>query len=296
VNWRNAADANFLTEKSCGAADPDEMIYLTHIPQNPLGEFIDWFWFYEGLQPGYAKERILPHGALELVIDLQSGPKRLYDREDHSRFQQYRRSWISGTHSQFIVIEATENSSMMGIHFKPGGAYPFFDFPISELKDTVVELETIWGNAAMDLRDELLQASTPFQKFHVLEKFLLDRARRPLHHVPALRFALSQFIHAPEMQTIRSVAESLGFSHKHLIAEFSKCVGLTPKFFCRVRRFQQVLQCIEERRGIEWADVAASCGYFDQAHFIRDFQGFSGLNPSAYLTQRGEYMNYVPIR
>lgn len=272
------------------------MIYQTHIPPYPLREFIDWFWFYEGLRPGYAEERILPHGVLELVIDLQSEPKRLFDRKDHSRFLEYRRSWISGAHSQFIVIQATENSSMMGIHFKPGGAYPFFGFPITELRDTVVELEAIWGSASIHLRDELLEAPNPTAKFRILEEFLIVQARKPLQHSRAVMFGLNQFHVAAEMRTIRKVAECLGFSHKHLIAEFSKWVGLTPKLFCRIRRFQEVLQRIEQRRAVEWAEVACACGYYDQAHFIRDFQDFSGLNPSAYLTQRGEYLNYVPIR
>ncbi|MCI0536357.1 MAG: helix-turn-helix domain-containing protein [Verrucomicrobiales bacterium] len=272
------------------------MIYQTHIPQLPLSEFIDWFWFYEGLRPVHTKERVLPQGTLELVIDLQAEPKRLYDREDYSRFQLYRRSWISGAHSQFIVIQAAENSSMMGIHFKPGGAHPFFGFPMTELKDAVVELDAVWGSRSIDLRDQLIEAPSPAEKFRILEKFLLAQARKPLQRAPAIRFALQQFRKAPEMRTIQGLAGSLGFSHRHLICEFGKWVGLTPKLFCRIRRFQQVLECIEQRRDIEWADVACGCGYYDQAHFIRDFQAFSGLNPSGYLTQRGEYLNYVPIR
>ena len=71
---------------------------------------------------------------------------------------------------------------MMGIHFKPGGAYPFFGFPITELKDTVVELEAVWGAISMHLRDELLEAPNPAEKFRVLEEFLLDQARQPLQH------------------------------------------------------------------------------------------------------------------
>jgi AraC-like DNA-binding protein len=271
------------------------MIYETYIPDYPLSQFIDWFWFYEGLYPDHSKERILPHGVLELVIDLQSEPKRLFDRDDHSRFQQFRRSWISGAHSQFIVIQATENSSMMGIHFKPGGAYPFFGFPITELKETVVELEAVWGSTSIHLREELLEAPSPSEKFRALEKFLLAQARKPLQHPRAVMFALNQFHLAPELRTIGSVAEGVGFSHKHLIAEFSKWVGLTPKLFCRIRRFQQVLRRLEQRRGIEWADIACACGYYDQAHFIQEFRGFCGLNPSSYLRDRGEYANFVPL-
>jgi AraC-like DNA-binding protein len=72
-------------------------------------------------------------------------------------------------------------------------------------------------------------------------------------------------------------------------------VGLTPKLFCRVRRFQRVLRRIGTGRPVEWAAVAVDCGYFDQAHFIRDFHAFSGINPSAYLAGRTEHLNHVPL-
>jgi hypothetical protein len=153
------------------------MIYQTHVPRYPFSEFVDWFWFYEGLLPDHDKERLLPHGALELVIDLQPEPKRLFDREDHSRFRCYRRAWLSGAHSEFIVIQATLNSSMMGIHFKPGGAYPFVRVPVHELKDSVVELDALWGPTAITLRDELLEQRGPAAKFQTLERFLLKQAR-----------------------------------------------------------------------------------------------------------------------
>ncbi len=84
-------------------------------------------------------------------------------------------------------------------------------------------------------------------------------------------------------------------SHKHFIAQFRRHVGLTPKLFCRIRRFQQVLTQVASRRTVEWADVAYSCGYYDQAHFVHDFQRFSGLNPSTYLSERPEYPNFVPV-
>ena len=97
------------------------------------------------------------------------------------------------------------------------------------------------------------------------------------------------------MTSIDNVAGELGVSHKHLIQRFRDEVGLTPKRFCRIRRFRSVLSAIQNQHTVDWADLACACGYFDQAHFIREFRDFSGLNPSAYLTQRGEYLGYVPV-
>jgi AraC-like DNA-binding protein len=271
------------------------MIYRTYVPPFPLSQFVDWFWFYEGYEPEHRKERLLPNGAMELVIDLYEKPKRLFDRRDQTLFRSYRRSWISGTHSEFIVIEAAPHSSMMGIHFKPGGAFPFFSFPLTELKDSVIELEAIWGGASIDLRDQLIEEPNPAGKFRILEAFLLGLVRKPLVPARAASFALQRFCTELNAMPIRAVADQLGMSQKHFIEEFSKVVGVTPKLFCRIRRFQRVIQLIEQQKRIEWADISCSCGYYDQPHFIRDFYAFSGLNPSVYLTYRGEYMNFVPI-
>jgi AraC-like DNA-binding protein len=84
-------------------------------------------------------------------------------------------------------------------------------------------------------------------------------------------------------------------SHKHFIHEFRRHVGLTPKVFCRIRRFQEVLARIQAQKQVNWIDIAYACGYYDQAHFIRDFQAFSGLNPSAYVGRALEDRNFVPI-
>lgn len=272
------------------------MIYRTYVPRAPLGGFVDFFWFYAGHNPAHGKERVLPHGCLELIIDLQAGPRRWFDREDHSRFREYRRGWLSGAQSEFIVIETAQQSSMMGIHFKPGGAWPFVDLPVSELNEQVVELDQLWGAEARDLRDRLLEAPEPAGKFAVLEMYLLRRGRRTMTQDNPVAFALRAFGRTPHEQTIASVADRLGVSHKHLIELFRRRVGLTPKLYCRIQRFQRVVAEIEQRKSIDWADLACACGYHDQAHFIRDFQAFSGLNPSAYLMDRNEYLNFVPVR
>ena len=100
----------------------------------------------------------------------------------------------------------------------------------------------------------------------------------------------------PHTRTILEVTDRVGLSPRWFIQVFREEVGLTPKLFCRVRRFQEVVRLIENREQVEWAEVALGAGYFDQAHFIRDFRAFSGLTPTAYLAQRGERLNHVPLR
>jgi AraC-like DNA-binding protein len=76
---------------------------------------------------------------------------------------------------------------------------------------------------------------------------------------------------------------------------FESVVGLTPKRFARVRRFQRVLRQMRQGADVRWTDVALACGYYDQAHFIREFEAFAGLNPSRYRAAAPVYPNHVPL-
>ncbi len=272
------------------------MLYRSRLPASPLCHFVEFFWYHQGYAPDYAMEKLLPDGAIEVVIDFEDSAKRLYDRDDQERFQSFRRAWISGQQKDFLVIESAQNSHMIGIRFRPGGAYPFFPFPLSELNGSVIELDLVWGRLASRLRDRLLETPGVSRKFEVLERFLLTQALLVLEIDRTLEFSLRQLRHAPESLSIRQLSEQIGISQKHLIHKFRRQVGLRPKLLSRIFKFQKVLASIEAERPLVWADLAMDCGYYDQSHFIREFQSFSGMNPTRYLVDRGEFFNWVPIR
>ena len=183
----------------------------------------------------------------------------------------------------------------MGVHFRPGGAYPFLGVPAGELSDVDVSLEAIWGVRAIELREQLLESETSEARFRVLEQTLLARICRPLAHHPAVDLALREFRSAPYIRPIKEVSEEVGLSQRRFIQLFREEVGMTPKLFCRIRRFQEVIRLIESETLVEWATVALKCGYFDQAHFIHDFRSFTGVTPTTYLSHRGEHRNHVPL-
>jgi AraC-like DNA-binding protein len=272
------------------------MLYLAHIPRPPLSRFIHFLWLYEGYTQPHAKERILPTGEMQLVINLHEDQSRLYDREDPSRCRTYRGALLSGAHAEYQVIDTAEQRFIMGVHFRPGGGFPFLRMPAGELRDMSVSLECLWGPSAADLRERLLVASTHQARFQVLESTLLEEMSRGWERHAAVEFALRRFMAAPHVSTIASVGERIGLSPKRFIQVFRDETGFTPKVFCRIRRFQRVLDRVErEARGIDWTKVALDCGYFDQAHFNHDFRAFSGINPSAYLANRTPHRNHVPL-
>lgn len=271
------------------------MIHRTYIPRPPLSDFVDLFWSYEDYDPPHIKERVVPTGTMQFIFNLQEDALRVYDRQNHHRFQSFGGSLVSGAHSQFVVIDTASQASTVGVHFRPGGAYPFLGFPAGELRDADAPLDALWGSKATELRDRLLDAETPEAKFCVLEQTLLAQVAGPLAHHPAVAFALKEFRSMPRTRAVKEVSERSGLSQRRFIQLFREEVGLTPKLFCRIRRFQEVVRLLERGQRVEWSDIALECGYFDQAHFIHDFRAFSGITPTTYLACRSEHLNHVSL-
>jgi AraC-like DNA-binding protein len=266
-----------------------------YIPQPPLSDFVDLLWLYQGYSQPHDKERLLPNGSMELVINLNEDQSRVYDRHNPSQIHSTRGGLLVGAQSEFFVIDTAVQASVIGVHFKPGGAFPFFKLPAGEVHNQHVSLELVWGSGACELRDRLLEAPTPEAKFRILEASLLAHAAKPLQRHRAVSFALREFGSCQSTPSIADITGQIGLSSRRFADVFTDEVGLTPKLFCRVRRFQKVLHRIGTGREVDWTDVALACGYFDQAHFIHDFRAFSGLSPTAYVAHRTEHLNHVPI-
>lgn len=268
------------------------MLFQSYLPQPPLSDFIELFWLYENHQASHTKERVLPTGAVQLIINLHEDIIHTYDR--HQQAQRFPGALVAGPYSEFNIIDTASQVVTLGVTFKPGGAFPFLRLPACELQNMDVPLETLWGAASGYLREQLLAAATPLAQFRVLEQALLARIRQPETRHPAVAFAV-QALQKPGAVSVAAVTSQIGLSQRCFIQHFRAEVGLTPKLFGRIQRFQQVLRSLHSAQQIDWADVALNCGYFDQAHFIHDFQAFSGFNPTTYLAQRGWHYNHIPL-
>ena len=272
------------------------MVSYRYKPPPPLDRFIEVIWVMEAPAAPHSKERLLPDGSVEIVFDLGSGRFPIFTNEALSHRETFRESVVCGPHSQAFGIDTSSGTSVAGVHFKAGGAYPFLKLPCGELHNMHVSLDTFWGRAAATrVRDQLLEAPTPEAKARVLEHALLTIAAGGPERHPAVAFALHRFHSTPEATKISAVTDGVGISPRHFIDVFRNEVGLTPKLFCRVRRFQEVLRQISTGSRIHWPNVALEAGYFDQAHFIHDFRAFSGINPSSYLSNYQGHVNHVPV-
>src|SRR5262249_31080877 len=260
------------------------MFLRTHIPGPPLNEFIDRFWLCSDT-PSHPRERILPSGTVELVINLTDDEIRIYDPSAAARARRYPGAVVSGPYSNFFLIDPLQHASIIGVHFRPGRAVPVLGVPACELADAHVALENLWGRTAAELRERLCTAAAPAKRFAVLEEVLLGRLRQPRPRHGAIPIALDAFEQADTAVKVRDVARRVGLSQRRFIQIFTAEVGLTPKLYGRVRRFQRVRELVRTATELDWALLALACGFFDQSHLIRDFEEFTGLSPVGYVKQ-----------
>jgi AraC-like DNA-binding protein len=274
-------------------------MFLTHAPRRPLSEFIDYLWlFEESEQP--RKQRILPSGTIELVVNLNEHEIQVQKPESPDRYERFSTTAVSGAYScPFFVYDATQHKSMFGVHFRPGGAFPFLGIQPSEIADTHANLGDLWGRLALDLRERLYSAATACERFGVAEQILLSRLLLSRGSHAAVVTALKILGPSGTGAPVRDVAREVGLSHRRFVELFTREVGIAPKLLCRILRFQRVRSLAEADPPSDWAQFASMYGYFDQSHLIKDFQEFSGLTPTEYVrlyyaNDRPEF-NHVPV-
>jgi len=274
------------------------MPHLHVIPAPPLSRFVELLWYYQEPPKPHAKERLMPDGCVSFIINLAQDETRLYDADDVSKVTTFGAASLSGPQSRSFVIDTDEQTCVVGVSFRAGGTVPFLGLPSDELLNQHLDLEDLWGLRARELRERVLSAPTPRAKLRVVELALLERAAGRFDGQPVVEYAVRNFLVRPAAVRIAEVSSQTGFSTRRFIELFKQHVGMTPKLFCRVRRFQTVLRLITSGKPVNWTGVALDGGYFDQAHFIHDFRAFSGINPAKYLADYKDFPrhpNHLPV-
>lgn len=258
--------------------------FVTLIVRRPgpkLAPFVESLWHFTGeLAPG--RERVLPTGTAQLLVNLHEDELRWYD----ARVHRMPGAALMGAHDRPFAIDTESQRGILGVSFRPGGAFPFFD--ARETSGLHVALDDLWGREGRIFRERLLAERTPDAMLGAVESVLLDRAKR-LTIEPAIAFAVDAL---EKGARVGAVVDRLGMTPRRFIRSFEERVGLAPKRFARVRRFQRVLAA---DRAFDWAAIAAEVGYSDQAHLIHEFVLFAGETPSSYRPRSGA-TNHVPLR
>jgi AraC-like DNA-binding protein len=254
----------------------------SRVPAPPLSAFVKVLWYADGWAPA-PNERHMPDGSAGMIVALdgggRSGPRAI----------------VTGPRSaSFVLRGADVASTLVGAQFTHEGAAAFLDIPVSDLRNAAVPLLDAAGLSGALLLERLSANPTPDACLNLLEGWLCGRMRQRPGPDRAVVWAVHQ-LRSPRAR-VADVAAHIGRSTRWFIDRFASDVGLTPKVFSRVQRFQSALRYAHAREAVNLADLAASAGYSDQAHLTHEFRMLAGLSPSALLAGRTEFLNHVVDR
>jgi len=248
--------------------------------------------------PEQSLEKVVPDGSVYLIFELDGMPRFEIDSRTLKKSERTR-AWISGMQTNYITISALPDSEMFVIKFKPYGAFPSFNCRLSELNNRVVDAEKIFGESVFELRDKLLKTSTYMDKIGLVEAWLSSRFNQKNYPKDFIVSACNKMKNDPslEFNSIAGLISEAKVSKKHFVSLFKKYVGLTPKQLQRIFRFNEILSSIQKEDKVRWVQIALNCGYYDQAHFIKEFKEFCGTNPSKFIIDYKdlERVNFFPL-
>ena len=273
------------------------MLYLEHTPALPLRSFVKMLWYARAPQVSHSRERILPTGHTQVILNLARD--YLLDCSDHPE-RRSAASAIIGARSVYEIVNTSDMADLIGIVFQPGGLPAFASDAADLFSNRSIDLEDVWGVQVRVLRDRLREILSPQAKLACFEAFLCHSFKmrllepRPIRHC-AVNFALKRFAHAPSLSTVRDVARSTGWSERRFSQIFREEVGLAPKVWCRIQRFQTAVHQLHAGVDVPWSELALNCGFYDQSHFANEFRAFSGVDITTYSARRTYWANHIAV-
>lgn len=270
------------------------LLYLQRIPAAPLNRCIRALWYARSGEMSHRRERVLPTGCVQVILNLARD--FLLDCPQGQLDRRMPPTLIVGARSIYEIVDTSDMADLIGIVFWPGGFPPFASDAAHLFSNQTVALDSIWGNGAQHLRDRLRELATPEARLDLLEQFLGTRFAphidsRP--RSPQVQFALRYFAHNPSIASVSETARQIGWSERRFSQVFREEVGLAPKVWCRIQRFQRAVRQLHAGVDIPWAELALDCGYYDQSHFANEFRAFSGVDATTYSARRTLWANHI---
>jgi len=263
-------------------------------PAGPLRPFVAGYAGYRqrGVPP--ARHRGLPSPFLTLIFTLDE-PLVLLAHPDPRQPPGDFGALLGGLHSAPALITHDGAQSGLQVALRPLGARALLGLPAGELAELDVPAEAVLGTLCAELRARALAAPGWPERFAILDEILLRRlatatqaAAQGTPPAAEVRFAWHQLLRTGGTARISDLAAETGWSGRHLTSRFRTEIGLTPKAAARVVRFDRarhLLATSARSSGYHLADLAAACGYFDQAHLAREFRALAGCPPSQWITE-----------
>jgi len=271
--------------------------YVEMMPSPFLKPFVACYWASEPINSAEdssaaasfeaAVDRVLPDACTDLLFE--------HDLKDNRFCIHY-----CGMFDHPFPIRYDENRPVrkFGVRFFPGGAYPFVQAPLCEFANQHLDLDLIWPRIAGEIGERIFQAASLDAKVRIVEHYLISAAKTTGEAIVSVMANLLYRVFASKgTASVGELAESELIGVRQLNRKFERYIGLSPKTFSKIVRFQAVIEDIVESPETDWRYVALKRGFFDQAHLIHDFNQFYGATPSVAAAEYRRMSDfYNPLR
>ena len=253
-------------------------VWLVRSPAPPLRPFVDAYAGYRQVDLPPGLHRGLPSRHLTCIVSIGDAVDVVAQTDPRQAPDRYR-FVLSGLQTNPALIRRGGTEEGIAIELTPLGARSLLGMPARELWDTTVEAAEVMGASADELW-ERLQACTDWDsRFSACDEVLIGLLREPVVR-SELVGAWGLLVGSGGAANVADIARQVGWSRQHLRSRFTHEFGLSPKLAARVIRFERARRMVQS--GTTIASVAATCGYYDQAHLNLDFAAFAGCSPARW--------------
>ncbi|HEX7904622.1 MAG TPA: helix-turn-helix transcriptional regulator [Chitinophagaceae bacterium] len=266
------------------------MNYQTYTPSAGLQSFVKCFWTLDDDgKAAMVKQRVVPDGCMEMIFHYGDLYRQFF--EDGSSIIQPK-SFVFGQLTQYIEIAPTGISGIVSARFLPGGLMPFLTIPVSALENKAVSLSEIFGEKGRELEEEVIAAKDNLHRIKLIETFLLSRLTDPQIIDNIIKTCVDVVFETRGQLGMKEMADKVNINRRNMQRKFTTAVGLSPKQLSRVVRLQAAIKMLAEQNFNNLTSLAYENGYYDQAHFIRDFKVLTGISPKLFF---GENMKFAAL-
>jgi len=259
------------------------MNYQVYTPIPELQSFVKCFWTLEdgGIEKP-VKQRVLPDGCMEMIFHYGDLYQQYF--EDGSSIIQPR-SFVFGQITTYIEIAPTGITGLVAARFLPDGLTPFLEIPVSSLENKAVDISNVFGKKGKLLEQKVIAAASNAERIKLIESFLLSRLVDPQTINAIAKNCLDIIFQSQGQLAMVELAGKLKINRRSMERKFLLSIGMSPKQLSKVVRLQAALKMLEQRNFSSLTSLAYENGYYDQAHFIKDFKEFTGMSPKLFFSE-----------
>ena len=262
------------------------MYHKVYLPSADLQPFI-YSYIIIKIDIGNSVETsyIIPHGCPQLIFFCSNPSKYMLDIHDegmHFRCQ----SFVGGQINRPIFFEYSGYSKAVAVMFKPSGIYHLLNIPQHEFTNQICDLNLLLGRKR-NFIDHIISAPSDTMKIQKTEALLRTYLKNN-YQKTKIDMAVDMIIKNKGNINMKKIKSELYFAHRTFERRFQKIIGLTPKEYAKIVRFNHIFKLIRSNPDFDWQDITLLCGYYDQSHLIRDFKRFTDIHPTSYMNKKHE--------